>query len=680
MDNTPIQAPARRDANLGQILALGWVTAVALLYLVVFEAWRLPVQCVQLAAGTWPALLPGPYAVEWLRARAVDVVAVGGLVLLAFGLGACVLAWCLPRRDLLGFLTVLGVGLWLVAVAVLAVGAVATAAVRWVYLGLAVWVLPAPRRFWSGFALGASRLSRWGRLLLCLLVVAAVLNLVGAVAPPFEYDELEYHLGAPTEYARAGRIVFLPHNFYSNLPQLTEMLYLLMLTTASAVAAKLVHAMFGVLAALTVYAVGCRLWHRSVGVTAAALFYCLPFVQELSHTARIDLATTFYAAVAFGWILVGRQENQRESLWLAALAAGCAVATKWPAVAVVVLPALLFVAGTWRTVRAVLVFAWLAVLPVMPWLVKNWLLAGNPLYPLLSSWWPSPHWSAAQAALFAAKHYPRFDAVGWWQALERLWVYSFVEPGAVPVLLVVVPLVLALPRRVEPVARAAAVLLALSYAGWFAGTFRPWRFLMPALPVAAWVGAAALDWCVRHWRSGGWLRAAVGVMIVAGLGWCGSRCLVDAEDYQRMPPRMNFVHLVMGHVSAAEFQRRLGAGVFEPIIWMNERLPANARVLFIGEARVHLTRRLVVWATAFDQHPLTAWSNAAGGAAMLWWRLRSEGITHVYVNRSELRRLASGYGYLREANWLVIEDLLARFATPVHEHGAGIVYALRTQP
>jgi hypothetical protein len=75
------------------------------------------------------------------------------------------------------------------------------------------------------------------------------------MAPPFEYDELEYHLGALADYQRAGRIVFLPHNFYSNMPQLTEMLYLLAKTTTSDIAAKLLHWLFGLLAAAAVYGV-----------------------------------------------------------------------------------------------------------------------------------------------------------------------------------------------------------------------------------------------------------------------------------------------------------------------------------------------------------------------------------------------------------------------------------------
>ena len=123
--------------------------------------------------------------------------------------------------------------------------------------------------------------------MLALVVAAAAINLLGAVVPPFEYDELEYHLGAPSEYLKAGRILFLPHNFYSNMPQLTEMLYLLAMVVRSDVAAKLLHWSFGLLSAMAVYSVASRRWSSRVGMTAAALFYAVPFVQDLSQTARI---------------------------------------------------------------------------------------------------------------------------------------------------------------------------------------------------------------------------------------------------------------------------------------------------------------------------------------------------------------------------------------------------------
>ena len=170
------------------------------------------------------------------------------IVATSLGLGATVAGRLISRRDMLGMLFALGIGLWFLSVLVLITGALSVANVPYTFLTLACWLLPAPRRFVGDFHVSTERTDSWAKLMLACVLLAAALNFAGALAPPFEYDELEYHLGALAEYQRAGRIVFLPHNFYSNMPQLTEMLYLLAKTTTSDIAAKLLHWLFGLLA------------------------------------------------------------------------------------------------------------------------------------------------------------------------------------------------------------------------------------------------------------------------------------------------------------------------------------------------------------------------------------------------------------------------------------------------
>ena len=496
------------------------------------------------------------------------------------------------------------------------------------------------------------------------------------MTPPFEYDELEYHLGAPAEYIKAGRIVALPHNFYSNLPQLTEMLYLLALKTSSDIAAKLLHWSFGVLGAVAVYAISSRLWKQQVALSAVALFYCVPFMQDLSETARIDLATTFFAVLALGGLLVWSEaERKAESgknwLRLSAITAGCAIATKWTAVPVVLLPSVVFIAAMTKSLRRLSVFCFLSSVFVVPWLMKNWLFTGNPVYPLLDGVFHSPHWSPAQAGLFAQKHYVSFGWDGWAQCVSLIWRYSFKEPFAVPLLLMTAPLILLL-RNVTPSARRAGWLFVAAYAGWFLLTFRPWRFLFPAFPLAAMVGAVALD------AVGKWARAVVVAVLLAGLSGMGLNSLVDAENPERVPAQVSFLDYALGEVSREEFIARMGRGTFEPIVWMNHHLPADATVLYVGEARAYYARQRVLWSTAFDQHPLDLLARPPTSAEQLWRKLRARGVTHVYVNFSEWERLRANYGYLLDIDTTAFRQLLQEHAKQVHTSGRGAVWELNS--
>jgi len=619
-------------------LPLVWTVSVVLIWLVQYDAWAWPVQFVRLAAVS--TFRFGPHVGWFVSHAAAAAGCVGLLLLTAFGVGASAVGWWVAERSLFTGLMALAAGLWMISVAVLLVGVFSVAATPWVLVLGVAWVLPWPRQF-----IRAPRLppmDGWMKLMVGFLVLAALLNLLGALTPPFEYDELEYHLGSLADYRRAGRIVFLPHNFYSNLPQLTEMLYLV----GSDTAAKLLHWSFGVLTALALYAVANRLWAPRVAMTAAALFYCLPFVQDLSMTARVDLATTFFAMLAFGALLLGNSggNGTRFSVvLLAALAAGAAVATKWTAVPVVWLPCAVAVAVAQRSFRSVTVFCLVSAVLVIPWLLKNWLLAGNPVYPL---WSHSPHWSAEQAALFAQKHYARFDGVGWWQFFERLGRYALAEPGATPLLLLAAPLALFV--RPDRATRHAAWLLAGGYVAWYLLTFRPWRFLFPAFPLAAMVGAVGL--CATRGTRGG----AVAVMGI-GLTMMGLNTLVDVGYPDRVPPRTSFVSHAMGNSSREEFVSRMGAGSFEPVLWMNEHLPPNAKVLYLGEGRAYYARHAVVWATAFDRFPPGA----------------TNGVTHVYVNFPELKRLRENYGYPRG---LDLTDIEAHLGREIHRTERGAVF------
>jgi 4-amino-4-deoxy-L-arabinose transferase-like glycosyltransferase len=657
--------------RLTQLIAVGWAGSGAFVFLFHYDGWLVPLQFAYLIKAALPTLAFGPHFAEFWRAGLINAGCVAAMLITSFAVGAVAIDRWTPEKNLLAALFSLAAGLWSLSVAILLVGIFSIRSLPFVFLLAGCWLLPAPRRFFHRVGSASERLDGWAKLMLACVIAAALLSLLGAMTPPFEYDELEYHLGAPAEYIKAGRITALPHNFYSNLPQLTEMLYLLGLKTSSGVAAKLLHWSLGLLGAVAVYAVAARSWKREVALPAVALFYCVPFMQDLSETARIDLATTFFAVLAFGSLL-GWLQDRRDNryLWLSALMAGGAVGTKWTAIPVVLLPAGVFVLVSRRSVFLAARYWLLAAAVVLPWLIKNWLFMGNPVYPLLDNVFHSPHWSAEQAALFARKHYASFGWDGWAQFVGLIWRYSFKEPFAVPLLLMTAPLILLL-RNVTPSARRAGWLFVAAYAGWFLLTFRPWRFLFPIFPLAAMVGAVALD------AVGKWARAVVVAVLLAGLSGMGLNSLVDAENPERVPAQVSFLDYALGEVSREEFIARMGRGTFEPIVWMNRNLPADATVLYAGEARAYYARNRVLWSTAFDQSPLEAMMRQAHDAESLFGLMRDLHITHIYVNTYELNRLRNSYGYLVNIDQSLLNEFLSSYTRPVHAWGPCTVYGLK---
>jgi hypothetical protein len=231
----------------------------------------------------------------------------------------------------------------------------------------------------------------------------AILVIVGAqiilcLVPPTARDELTHHLAIPRLYARAGRIIEVPMAPYSYYPMLLDMLYTPWVYWRYDSVPKLVHGLFGFLTGLSVYAYLCRRMNAVYGLLGFFFFISLPSVLRLSHWAYVDLGVTFYTSASLLCLLRWREDkDSKRWLWLAALSAGFAVATKPNGLVACLLLFFLFV---WVSVREsergfrkisseFMLFAIVGVLPFVPWLVKNWFQTGNPFFPLLGAFFPS---------------------------------------------------------------------------------------------------------------------------------------------------------------------------------------------------------------------------------------------------------------------------------------------------
>ena len=65
-----------------------------------------------------------------------------------------------------------------------------------------------------------ARTIRWA----WLAVPSLACCLLGGILPPWQFDVREYHLQVPKEWFLAGRVEFLPHNVYGNMPLGAEIL------------------------------------------------------------------------------------------------------------------------------------------------------------------------------------------------------------------------------------------------------------------------------------------------------------------------------------------------------------------------------------------------------------------------------------------------------------------------
>jgi hypothetical protein len=228
---------------------------------------------------------------------------------------------------------------------------------------------------------------RWGRILRALLILVSLSVLVMALAPPWSYDALMYHLQAPKEFLGAGAIRLLPENWPANDPLTPQMLYLLGIGLGTDVFARLVNLGFAILLAAGLWFFSARRASPWVAWLAVGILVGTPIFPFWGSLAYADMAWAAFELMALVSLINWLEGQGRGWLWLSGILGGLAMGSKYLGLAgVAALGATLLVwsrrGSLRRLVAAGAQFGFTALAVASPWYLKNLVLAGNPFYPL----------------------------------------------------------------------------------------------------------------------------------------------------------------------------------------------------------------------------------------------------------------------------------------------------------
>lgn len=562
---------------------------------------------VVLAAGLLAAAAIG---LGDLAARALRVAARMGLaerLALDYGLGA----------GLLGVLTlVLGRLGWLSP---------------WLFrIGLAAIAIPglATSRLWTA---KRPAIGRSGWIAIALIVPFLVPLILGSMLPAIDFDVIEYHLQGPKEYYQAGRIAFLPHNVYTSMPFGVEMLHLASMEILDdwwwgALAGQLAVALFAPAAAVMVAAATARVASPKAAAIAALVYLSTPWVYRMGVIAYVEGPLCFYHAALVWAVALGTESG---SVWgLMGLLAGAAMGCKYPALISAVIPfgALALVACVRKRSPiplAAYAAGWAVV--IGPWLLKNVVETGNPVYPLADRVFHSRQWDSVREARWSNVHGPRpLHAADLWPCVVDVAGRSDWQS---PLYLALASLAFA-----RPASRGWAALLA-GYAAylfltWWLLTHRLDRFWLPILPALAVLAGLGADWTAgRGWSI---VRGIVlGIALFTNLTYI-STALAGLNEWTG---DLRFLR--------DDVPKRWNA----PLAKIDAELPESAKILLVGQSAVFHVRHRIVYNTVFTNEWI---ETLASGVApeVFHARLKERGITHVYVDWREIERHRhDGYGF-----------------------------------
>jgi hypothetical protein len=580
----------------------------------------------------------------------------------------------------------LGVGLNLLSLYALGVGLAGRLQQRWVFVaplvGLAIgnillWVRSDPSRSTTGQASsgtlqassGTLNDARWCWWLAAALPYAVIIVL-GSMLPPWTYDVREYHLQTPKEWFQNGRVDFLPHNIYSNMPLGSELTALWGMALAGgkdgwwwgAMTGKTVMGCYSLIAAAGLVAFGRRVHSLAAGVIAAVVYLSTPWIVSVSLSGYNEGPVALYALLAiYSLRLAGRDENrthQASFVLLAGFLAGSAVACKYPPLLFVVVPLAVWVAGFdwlarnfWRVVgeengNAALNWrprAFCAVLFTVGvatacglWFGKNAALASNPTYPLLYPLFDGRTRTPEKDRQWTKVHSPQPDKDGnrfsthqfldqiTWNVWRTLWASLVIPPLAV---------VAWMDRRRWPLIAAMGLWMLFVFVTWWLFTHRLDRFLVLVLPLAALVAALGV-FAVPH---PAWRAATLSFVLFGAIAHFPFVALHPDNRY--------FAPLEWLRRDDRELGNQ-GLRVEAAHRWLNEHAQPGERVLLLGDAEPFDLELPAVYNTCFDDCQFTRIFEDRTRAERLE-TLRAEKIAYVFCSWSHLARYRSpgNYGY-----------------------------------
>jgi len=530
----------------------------------------------------------------------------------------------------------------------------------------------------------------------CAVVVGAMLMLtmIVALAPSITHDAMVYHLNVPRQYALAHGFVEIPYDMFSNTFLNMEMLYLSALLIDDFILANLIHLILGVAVLAFLYAF-CRSYlGATVAAVATMMFLFNPPVLNELPIAYVDVGMTFYFLLAIFCLWKWKTEGGTGWFVLVCVFSGIFAGMRYTAIYGLVSISLMMTAALIRSrdrrrgevAKRLALFGGVVTLFVLPYLIKNYLMTGNPVYPVaygvFGGRWLVPE-QVARMLEYVNSHGMGHDwrhmlALPWNITIHGRVGFENFDATITPLWLIFFPALL-LSRPNPPLVRWSALVCIIYFLSWAVFTHIT-RYMMPMFPLLSIACAyavvdlkdkAALD-SEAFAKTVKWITAAACIVV-----WFSFSYFFPL----RVPAEFGAV--VWGERGREDFLSEKVRG-YDTFMYINENLPRDARLVFFWDNRGFFCDREKIGDTAIEAPMMLELVHEAGGAEAFRRKLVGMGYTHILVNRLfhmwfPVHTVSDADKLRLEGDLEIFDEFVERYCAPLFESDEVTVYELSGQ-
>jgi hypothetical protein len=517
--------------------------------------------------------------------------------------------------------------------------------------------------------------TRWEVLGAAVLALFLPVLIPFVVAPDISTDSIAYHLLIPKLYLLKGKVEHLPLFVEAYYPSLAEYNYLPLLLLGNEIVCKSFHFWVGIVLMIFLSHLVREISPGSNRLLAPAFFLSMPVTAIHLGWAWNDFMYTFFVLLSV-YFLYSYHQSEKSSgreLLIAGILAGLSSWTKYTFVLYFFTSLIILFLGyrrwKWRLRHYYLFFLGIGIVAPF-WLLQNWMFTENPFYPFLNQIFKSPHWS---------DHSDRFfhNALRNWEISDWNWITYLTFPihmtmkarlvdiqtGILP--LIFLPLMF-LRTSSAGIRFLKIYIVACTFVWLFIHTEnRSMLSVFAALFCVSAVLIEQVEWSVPKMRT----------IMIAGIliATCTNFFYTALTIYHLFDPFPYF----FGRETADQYRSRLSESQ-RAFDYINSAQNVG-RVLLVSVHAPYYLHRPYLFSSFADPPVAEVLSQDLKSAEELEQRMRSIGVTHVILNRSDYEREnKEGLYSWSNQQRAVFEEFLLKRCEPVIRFGNDYVFRLKT--